>query len=142
MKVSAKTEYACLAMLELAAHYGSGEPLRIRTIADEHGIPSRFLVQILLQLKGAGFVASTRGASGGYQLVKPPEEISLGEVMAVIEGQETEVTSTVPTNSPTARVLVQAWREVARVQHDALYAITFGDLVARIKRQNENMFYI
>ena len=66
MKVSAKTDYACLAMLELAAHYGSKEPLRIRTIADEHGIPSRFLVQILLQLKGAGFVASTRGAAGGY----------------------------------------------------------------------------
>src|SRR5215467_8368810 len=96
MKVSAKTEYACLAMLELAAHYGSNEPVRIRTIADEHGIPSRFLVQILLQLKGAGFVASTRGAAGGYQLVKPPEEITLGEVMAVIEGQETEVTSTGP----------------------------------------------
>jgi hypothetical protein len=39
-------------------------------------------------------------------------------------------------------VLVQAWRDVAQVQHDALYAITFGDLVARIKRQTENMFYI
>ncbi len=142
MKVSAKTEYACLAMMELAAHYGSGEPVRIRSIADEHGIPSRFLVQILLQLKGAGYVASTRGASGGYQLVKPPEEITLGEVMSVIEGQETEVTSTVSTNSPTARALVQVWREVAQVQHDALCAITFGDLVSRIRRQSENMFYI
>ena len=142
MKVSAKTEYACLAMLELAAHYGSGEPVRIRAIAEEHGIPSRFLVQILLQLKGAGFVSSTRGASGGYQLVKSPDDISLGEVMAVIEGQETEVTSTGLTHSPTARVLVEAWREIAQVQRDALYAITFGDLVSRIKRQSENMFYI
>jgi Rrf2 family protein len=142
MKVSAKTEYACLAMLELAAHYGSREPVRIRTIADEHGIPSRFLVQILLQLKGAGFVASTRGASGGYQLVKPPEEISLGEVMAVIEGHEPEVTSTPTVNSPTARVLLGAWREIAQVQQDALRAITFGDLVSRIKRQSDNMFYI
>src|SRR6266436_4571983 len=102
MKVSAKTEYACLAMLELAARYGTGEPVRIRTIADEHGIPSRFLVQILLQLKGAGFVASTRGASGGYQLVKPPDEISLGEVMAVIEGQDTEISSAGSAKSPTA----------------------------------------
>ena len=55
MKVSAKTEYACLAMLELAARYGQGEPAPIREIADEHGIPSRFLVQILLQLKGAAW---------------------------------------------------------------------------------------
>ncbi len=116
--------------------------MRIRTIADEHGIPSRFLVQILLQLKGAGFVASTRGASGGYQLIQSPDEISLGEVMTVIEGQETEVSAAVAANTPTARVLVEAWREIAQVQHDALYAITFDDLVSRIKRQSENMFYI
>jgi Rrf2 family protein len=142
MKVSAKTEYACLAMLELAAHWGSGEPVRIRAIAEEHGIPPRFLVQILLQLKGAGFVASTRGASGGYQLIKPPEDITLGEVMAVIEGQEGEVTSNVSSPSPTAQVLVGAWREVAQVEHDALRAITFADLVGRIQRRTENMFYI
>jgi Rrf2 family protein len=142
MKVSAKTEYACLAMLELAAHWGTGEPVRIRAIAEEHGIPSRFLVQILLQLKGAGFVASTRGASGGYQLIKAPEDITLGEVMAVIEGQDGEVTSNTATNSPTAQVLLGAWREVAQVEYDALRAITFADLVARIHRQSENMFYI
>lgn len=141
MKVSAKTEYACLAMLELAAHYGSNEPVRIRTIADEHGIPSRFLVQILLQLKGAGYVASTRGASGGYQLVKPPDEISLGEVMAVIEGQDPEVSNT-NSKSPTAQVLKETWREVAQVEYDTLRSITFADLVSRIHRQSENMFYI
>jgi hypothetical protein len=62
--------------------------------------------------------------------------------MAVIEGQETEVTSTALTNSPTARVLVEAWREVAHVQREALRAITFGDLVKRIRKQSENMFYI
>jgi Rrf2 family protein len=142
MKVSAKTEYACLAMLELAARYGSGEPVRIRSIAEEHGIPSRFLVQILLQLKGAGFVASTRGASGGYQLVKPPEEISLGEVMAVIEGQEGDISGTSGDHSATASVLVEAWREVAQAQRAALYGITFGDLISRVKRRTENMFYI
>ena len=58
MKVSAKTEYACIAMLELAVSYGSGEPVRIRKIAEQHGIPSRFLVQILLQLNVAGLVTS------------------------------------------------------------------------------------
>jgi Rrf2 family protein len=142
MKVSAKTEYACLAMLELAARWHSGEPVRIRAIADEHGIPSRFLVQILLQLKGAGFVTSTRGAAGGYQLVKPPDEISLGEVMSVIEGQEPPITTAGTTNSGCGRVLVDAWRQVAQAQHDALYTITFGELVSRIKRQSENMYYI
>jgi Rrf2 family protein len=126
----------------LAAHYGSNEPVRIRAIADEHGIPSRFLVQILLQLKGAGFVASTRGASGGYQLIKPPADISLGEVMTVIEGQDLEVTSNTNSRSATARVLKSAWKEVAQVEYDTLRSITFADLVGRIKRQSENMFYI
>jgi Rrf2 family protein len=142
VKVSAKTEYACLAMLELAARFGSGEPVRIRTIADEHGIPSRFLVQILLQLKGAGFVSSTRGASGGYQLVKPPQTISLGEVMAVIEGQENETPGNATNaRTPTTRVLGEAWTKIAKVERDMLHAITFGELVQRIKRNTENMYY-
>jgi Rrf2 family protein len=130
-------------MLELAARYGTGEPVRIRTIADEHGIPSRFLVQILLQLKGAGFVSSTRGAAGGYQLIKPPPEISLGAVMAVIEGQESEsVSNLTNARSTTARVLKKAWQEISHVEHDMLHSITFGALVERIKRQGENMYYI
>ena len=82
VNISAKTEYACLAILELASSYGTGEPVRIRTIADTHGIPSRFLVQILLQLKGAGLVSSTRGAAGGYRLAKAPNRITLAEVMS------------------------------------------------------------
>ncbi|MGD9719998.1 MAG: Rrf2 family transcriptional regulator [Pirellulales bacterium] len=142
MRFSAKTEYACLAMLELAARYDSREPVRIRTIADEHGIPSRFLVQILLQLKGAGFVASTRGAAGGYQMIKPPQDITLGEVMTVIEGQDADTDTSGPDHSAAARVLHGAWREVAQAQREALASITFGDLVARIKRHSANMFYI
>jgi len=143
MKLSAKTEYACLAMLELAARHDVGEPVRIRDIADEHGIPSRFLVQILLQLKGAGLVTSTRGASGGYQLSKPPDEISLGEVMAVIEGPESDFnhSGTVARN-PTSRVLTDAWRQIAEVERNALQSLTFGELVSRMKRQIENMYYI
>jgi Rrf2 family protein len=130
-------------MLELAARYGSGEPVRIRTIADEHGIPSRFLVQILLQLKGAGFVSSTRGASGGYQLAKPPQTISLGEVMTVIEGQENETPGiATAARTPTTRVLGDAWRQIAKVERDMLHAITFGELVQKIKRNTENMYYI
>ena len=129
MKVSAKTEYACMAMLELAARFPSGEPVRIRTIAEEHGIPSRFLVQILLQLKGAGFVTSTRGAAGGYQLVKPPQQISLAEVMNVTEGPDEEVTTSTAPGSVVGKVLESAWREVAAVQRKMLETITFDELV-------------
>ena len=142
MKISAKTEYACIAMLELAERYGSGEPVRIRTIADEHGVPPRFLVQILLQLKGAGLVASTRGASGGYQLVRPPEEVSLGEVMSVIEGPGEPIASSASPDSHSAKTLQVTWQEIADVQRQALHAITFADLIERARRTTETMYYI
>ncbi|MGC4001687.1 MAG: Rrf2 family transcriptional regulator [Pirellulales bacterium] len=141
MKLFAKTEYACIAMLELAQHHGGGEPIRIRDIADRHGIPARFLVQILLQLKGAGLVVSTRGAGGGYQLAKVPDKISLGEVMAVIEGHET-VESSATSNTPTTRVLLKTWRESAEKERQYLRGISFAKLVERCQGELEQMYYI
>lgn len=141
MKLSAKTEYACIAMLELARRYDAGEPVRIRDIAEEHGIPARFLVQILLQLKGAGYVASTRGAAGGYQLLKPPAKISLGEVMSVIEGGPAGQTSQAA-KSPTAVVLARTWREIETREQQMLRAINFADLAERARETADQMYYI
>ncbi|MGE0605988.1 MAG: Rrf2 family transcriptional regulator [Pirellulales bacterium] len=142
MKLSAKTEYACIAMLDLAASFGTGEPMRIRDIADRHGIQSpQFLVQILLQLKGAGLVASTRGAAGGYKLVRPPEEISLGDVIGVMEGPADFGGSAAP-DSPAGRVLCGVWREITEVQQQVLGAMTFAELLDRARHQTEPMYYI
>lgn len=144
MRISAKTEYACIAMLELASQFGTGEPVRIRRIAERHDVPPRFLVQILLQLKGAGLVGSVRGAAGGYQLVKPPKEISLGQVMDVIDGstEENAQPSSASPDSPAVKVLTQAWRDVAAVQRKMLDDITLADLLERAKEQNEQMYHI
>jgi Rrf2 family protein len=144
MKVSAKTEYACIAMLELAAQYGSSEPIRIRRIAERHDVPPRFLVQILLQLKGAGLVASVRGAAGGYHLIKPPQEISLGQIMEVIEGsgEEKGQTSSASPDSPAVKVLMHAWKEVSAVERKMLADITLADLLERAKEQNQQMYHI
>ena len=144
MKISAKTEYACIAMIELASQFGSGEPVRIRKIAERHHVPPRFLVQILLQLKGAGLVASVRGAAGGYHLLKPPDQVSLGEVMEVIEGSPDENgqgTSASP-DSPAVKVLLQTWKHVTSVEQDLLRGISFADLLERAKSQDEQMYYI
>ena len=139
MKISAKTEYACIAMVELAASYGTGQPVRIRKIAERHDVPSRFLVQILLQLKGAGLVASTRGAAGGYHMIFPPEEISLGRVMDVVEGAVR--TGERPTNaspdSPAVKVLQKAWQEVTSVEREMLSKVTFADLLEKAKKQEQ-----
>jgi len=144
MKISAKTEYACIAMLELASQYGSSEPVRIRRIAERHDVPPRFLVQILLQLKGAGLVASVRGAAGGYHLIKPPAEVSLGQVMDVIEGtpdEEGQATSASP-DSPAVKVLQQAWHDVTTVQRQMLAEVSLAELLERAKEQDEQMYYI
>src|SRR5438045_9435879 len=85
MRVAAKAEYACVALLELAGSHGNPQRVRVKAIADAHGIPLRFLVQILLQLKGAGLVASIRGAAGGYQLARAAGEISLADVINVTD---------------------------------------------------------
>ena len=142
MNISAKTEYACIAVLELAARYGAGKPVRIRDIADANGIPSRFLVQILLQLKSAGIVGSTRGAAGGYQLVKPPEEVTLGEVMSVSDGQSAEPLSNLERETGPSRALMETWQNVAGVQTEMLESVTFADLVERARGRAENMYYI
>ena len=85
MRLSAKAQYACIAMVDLACKHGDPNPVHLKHIADKHGISQRFLVQILLQLKGAGLVESTRGATGGYLLAKPPEQISLADIIHAID---------------------------------------------------------
>ena len=141
MKISAKTEYACIAVLELAIRHGSGEPVRMRELADAHGIPTQFLVQILLQLKGAGVVASTRGAAGGYQLVKSPEQITLGEVMAIVEGESTPQ-SNVSVETPLVQALLGASRKADQKLSNSLRSVTFADLVSRADSSIEQMYYI
>ncbi len=88
MKLSAKAEYACLAIIALARHPQDEPPIRARVIAERYHLPENYLAQILLQLKAAGLVYSTRGAAGGYRLARSAEAISLGEVLDAIEGPQ------------------------------------------------------
>ena len=143
MKMSARTEYACVAMLELATNYGLGEPVPIRTIARRHGIPDRFLVQILLELKAAGLVASTRGAAGGYHLACPPAEVSLGQVMDVIGGSTSAVRDpSASAESPAVKVLMRAWEDVDATVGEMLGGITFAELVDRARAEDPLMYHI
>lgn len=85
MRLSTKGEYASRAMLELTLHYGES-PLHIRDISKAQDIPARFLEQILLQIKRAGYLRSRKGPNGGYILSKPPEKISVAEIIRVMDG--------------------------------------------------------
>jgi Rrf2 family protein len=85
MKISKKGDYALRALLCLALHYDKGV-MHMTEIAGREDIPKKFLEQILLLLKGAGFVQSKSGVGGGYMLARPPEEIALGDVIRVVDG--------------------------------------------------------
>jgi Rrf2 family protein len=85
MRVSAKTDYALRAVVELAAN-GDGGTLKGERLATSQGIPLRFLENILLQLRHAGLVESRRGADGGYRLARAPEDIALADVIRAIDG--------------------------------------------------------
>lgn len=85
MKISQKGLYAFRALTVLARRYNQG-PIRIREIAEEEHLPEKFLELILLDLKNARIVESTRGARGGYELRRPPSEIFMSEVIRTIDG--------------------------------------------------------
>jgi Rrf2 family protein len=140
MYLSAKSQYACLAMLQLAGDYPSGEPVQIRSIAARHGIPQRFLVQILLQLKRAQLVTSTRGSQGGYRLGRTPEEISLAEVLDAMDGAESPTLAAA--KSPYSSTLMAWCDEMSAIQHDRLAKITLAVMLDRANRSDEPMWYI
>jgi Rrf2 family protein len=142
VNLSAKVEYACIAVLELAHRYASGEPVRLRSIAESHGIPSPFLVQIMLQLKAAGLVESTRGAAGGYQLTRDPASITLGQVKEVIEGGAGRLTSNLARETAASRVLLEVWQQGDDAERELLAEVSFGDLVERVRGGSAKMYYI
>ena len=85
MKVSTRGDYACRALLSLAMH-ADGTPTSVRDIADRTALPQPYLEQILLAVKGAGLVRSTRGVGGGYVLARDPSQITLAEIVSAVDG--------------------------------------------------------
>jgi Rrf2 family transcriptional regulator, cysteine metabolism repressor len=133
MKLSAKAEYGCMAIIALAMPRSGAGPVRVREIAETYGIPERYLVQILLQLKAAGLVHSARGSSGGYRLARDPRQISLGEVLGVIDGPgdpPREITG------PAAHALSTIWERLQSLPRDFLNQITIAQLANQTSPQD------
>jgi Rrf2 family protein len=144
MRISAKAEYACVAMLELAANYAEPQPLPIKAIAEAQEIPQNFLVQILLQLKTAGLVVSVRGASGGYQLAKAPQSITLADVINAIDDRAVTPRSalTKGRRSSAVAVLLGIWQEVQAEEQRALQRVSLADLLRRIQEDHALSYQI
>jgi len=87
MKISKRGEYALRALIDFGIAHELGRPLmKIGELVEKERLPVKFLEQILTQLRGAGYIETKRGKAGGYFLAKPPREISLGQVIRLIDG--------------------------------------------------------
>ena len=86
MKLSTRGRYGIHAMFDLALQYSSGIPQPTKAIAERERIPDAYLEQLIATLRKAGLVTSVRGAQGGYMLARPPQDITVGEILRVMEG--------------------------------------------------------
>lgn len=135
MSVSLKCQYAVRALLELAKRYG--EPsLRSSQIAERQAIPPRFLVNILNELKTAGLVAARRGARGGFTLACRPQDLTVGQVIRLIDGPLDPVKCTQGSSQRDCPLknkcsLLPLWQD-AKAAVEAVYdSATFADLAER-----------
>jgi Rrf2 family cysteine metabolism transcriptional repressor len=145
MRLSARTEYAAVAAVELARRDDGRGPVGMKAICEGQGVPARFLVQILLQLKRAGLVTSVRGVGGGYRLARPAAEISLRDIHAAVEGRpeaSAPVTDKLAGGSRVAAAVLAAWEAAAEAEATALEGVTLADLVARSREPDQTMYYI
>ena len=143
MKISAKVEYACRALIELGLHWPNKNPLPIALIGQRQGIPGNFLTHILISLKQLGFVDSTRGKSGGYFLIKPPAQITLKEVIVHFCGLGILFPGNYLVGNPgqAKRVTDQIWQEIDRDIFKKLNTMTLLTICDRVRNQNKTLVY-
>lgn len=131
MKLSTRSRYGTRLMVDLAEHYAQG-PVQIRDIARRQSISVKYLEQLIIPLKKAGFISSVRGPKGGHLLSKPPASITTGEIVRVLEKEIglvqclaspeiCERTKGCPTRN--------LWKRATRAFYDHLDGVTLASLV-------------
>ncbi len=143
MVFSAKTEYALVAMIDLAAASGTGERVQTGAICSRHGMPERYLEQMLTALRKAGYLTSVRGPKGGYQLARSPELITVAEVEECLE-RESHAERQGDRADPEFRVLDGLARRAEQARTAVLQTTTLAHLLLERDslRQPSPMFYI
>jgi Rrf2 family protein len=136
MRISAKGEYAAKAVLHLSLKYP--QVVTIHEVAVRHNIPIKYLEHILLSLKKAGVLESRRGLRGGYTLARPPAEISVGEVLRVVDGRfsqasciEVDLLHAYACPESASCGLKQVWQDVQGAVERILFETTFDEVCRR-----------
>ena len=124
-------------MAELARLHGTGELAQIEHLAETEAVPANFLAQILLSLRDHGLISSRRGNRGGYVLARPPEEISLYDILMAVEGQCLQLSGNFQGRS--GRRLKQVWEEISKVLVEKTKSYTLDRLASKNPTE---MYYI
>ena len=132
MRLTARSEYGLLALIDLGVRYGGG-PVSAREVAERQGIPLKFLEQLLAAMRKAGLVCASRGAHGGFALTREPEAITVLEVVEALEG------SLAPTSCDGGQVCgrsgacaaASVWARATEALRDVFLTTTLADLSAR-----------
>jgi Rrf2 family iron-sulfur cluster assembly transcriptional regulator len=139
MKLSTKSRYGTRLLVDMAQHAGNG-PLHLSDIAQRQGISVKYLEQIIIPLRKAGYIEGVRGPQGGHTLAKPPGEIRIGEVVALLEEGDVLV-ECVADASVCDRVDTCItrflWKEAAQAMYAKLNSYTLADLAAMSRPENE-----
>ncbi len=137
MKLSVKVDYACRVLAQLARQHGGEDLAHIEELAKTEDVPANYLVQILSELRNGGLITSRRGKQGGYALARPPEAITLLEIIKVIEGDVLELAPA--GHGQSGKRVNQIWREVRVALEQKVQSYTLDKFVAK---SADEMYYI
>ena len=131
MKLSTRSRYGTRMMLDLAQRYDQG-PVQMGEISKRENISVKYLEQLIIPLKKANFIKSVRGPKGGHMLARPPEEITVGDIVRILEGGIT-LSSCIENPEAcdrTTKCLVRdVWEETTKVMYDKLNSVTLSKMI-------------
>lgn len=142
IRFSTRGEYGIRMMMDLARHFGHG-PESLAEIGKHEALPVAYLEQLAAKLRKAGLVASYQGAHGGYELTRPPGDITIGEVLRVLEGPiapmvcATENANDLLCERQTFCSASLVWERVRDSVAQALDSLTLADLVPAKGKQSD-----
>lgn len=144
MKVSTKGRYAIRFMLDLATH-NTGNPVRIKDVAERQQISDKYLEQVVSTLNKAGFVRSVRGPQGGYTLAREPKDYTMGEILRLTEGDMAPVACLAEDSNTCERadacVTLHFWKRLDQAISDVIDKTTLEDLVEE-EQKNASDYYV
>lgn len=132
MRLSAKINYACRAVLELSLHYHDTVPVQLNTIYKAQKISKKFLVQLLLKLKDAGIVDSSRGMGGGYFLTRHPSNIKLADVFRAVDSHILEKPKTKKFTNESEKMIAAIWNR-ANALFAGQFDMNYENLIAQLR---------